>query len=86
MHAGDQRAAVVAVWSPHAHGWRFGVCGMCGAATPATAVVPTGAKFVGVGETSRQKSVAVEQLPLGPFWIWIIDQKNYLQNGSCFDN
>ena len=37
-------------------------CGMCGAATAATAVVPTGAKFVGVGETSRQKSVDVEQV------------------------
>ena len=28
----------------------------------ATAVVPTGAKSVGLGETSRQKSVDVEQL------------------------
>ena len=37
-------------------------CGTCGAATAATAFVPTGAKSVGVGETSRQKSVDVEQL------------------------
>ena len=36
--------------------------GLCGAATAATAVVPTGVKSVGVGETSRQKSVDVEQL------------------------
>ena len=35
---------------------------MCGAATAAAAVVPTGAKAVGVGETSRQKSVDEEQL------------------------
>ena len=35
---------------------------MCGAATAATAIVPTSAKSVGVGETSRQKSVDGEQL------------------------
>ena len=32
------------------------------ALTAASAVVPTGAKSVGVGETSRQNSVKVEQL------------------------
>ena len=37
-------------------------CGMCGAAKAATGVLPTGAWYVGVGETSRQKSVDVEQL------------------------
>ena len=29
VRAGDQRAAVVAVWSPQVHGWSFGVMNGC---------------------------------------------------------
>ena len=29
VHAGEQRAAVVAVWQLHVHGWRFGVLNGC---------------------------------------------------------